>query len=111
LLATELLVSVGLQVDVASNGVQAVEMARRADHDLILMDMQMPEMDGLAAARHIRALPQHWATPIIAMTANAFSHDRDACLAAGMNDHLAKPVNLSQLYGALLRWLPHGTTA
>ena len=106
LLATELLASVGLQVDVADNGVQAVEMAQQADHDLILMDMQMPEMDGLAAARRIRALPKHAATPIIAMTANAFSQDRDACLAAGMNDHLAKPVNLSQLYGTLLRWLP-----
>ncbi|MBA4110491.1 MAG: hypothetical protein C0487_12955 [Leptothrix sp. (in: Bacteria)] len=105
-LATELLVSVGLRVDVADNGVQAVDMAQRADHDLILMDMQMPEMDGLTAARRIRTLPKHSATPIIAMTANAFSQDRDACLAAGMNDHLAKPVNLSQLYSTLLRWLP-----
>ncbi|RZI84551.1 MAG: response regulator [Rubrivivax sp.] len=106
LLATELLQSVGLRVDVAENGRQAVEQARHGAHDLILMDMQMPEMDGLEATRLIRNLPRHASTPIIAMTANAFSQDREACLAAGMNDHVAKPVDLHQLYATLLRWLP-----
>ncbi len=104
-LATELLMSAGLSVDVAENGRQAVELAQRGRYALILMDMQMPEVDGLEASRRIRALPGHATTPIIAMTANAFNQDRDACLAAGMNDHLSKPVDLTRLYATLLRWL------
>jgi two-component system sensor histidine kinase/response regulator len=106
LLALELLKSAGLRVEVANNGVEAVAQVQRRHHDLILMDMQMPEMDGLEATRRIRALPACANTPIIAMTANAFNDDREACLAAGMNDHLVKPIDLPKLYAALLHWLP-----
>ena len=104
-LATELLRLVDLQVEVADNGRIAVDMASQGDFDLILMDMQMPEMDGLEATRLIRALPRLDATPIVAMTASAFGADRDACLAAGMNDHIGKPVNPATLYEKMLRWL------
>jgi PAS domain S-box-containing protein len=104
--ALELLHSVGLAVDTAENGSEAVERIRQHDYELILMDMQMPVMDGLAATRIIRALPQGSNKPILALTANAFSEDRDQCLQAGMDDCIVKPVNPEALYGSLLRWLP-----
>ena len=103
--ARELLHSVGLQVDVADTGRRAVQMADKHRYDLILMDMQMPEMDGLQATRAIRTRARLAEVPIIAMTANAFSEDRAACLAAGMNDHVGKPVEPDALYDTLLRWL------
>ena len=105
MVARGLLEAVGLRVTIASDGVQAVDLAAKTAYDLILMDMQMPHRDGLEAAQAIRALPECSTVPIVAMTANAYDDDRDRCLAAGMNDHLAKPIYPEVLYATLLRWL------
>ena len=103
--ATAMLESVGLRVDVAEDGQAAVAQVHRVAYDVILMDMQMPVMDGIAATRAIRQLPAYVTTPIVAMTANAFDEDRQRCLAAGMNDHIAKPVDPDTLFAVLARWL------
>ena len=93
-----------IAVDLAENGEIAVRMVRNKDYDLVLMDMQMPVMDGVEATRVIRADPRFNSLPIIAMTANAMAADRDRCLEAGMNDHIAKPIDPEQLFRVLLRW-------
>lgn len=107
----EMLGRMGLAVDSVEDGQDAVEVAQQRDYDLVLMDLQMPRMDGLQAARALRAMPRHARTPIVAVTANAFSEDRDRALAAGMDDHLAKPVDPQALEAVLLRWLPHTPVA
>jgi hypothetical protein len=101
-----LLEEVMLAVDVAEDGQQALEMAGREQYALILMDVQMPRLNGLDATRAIRRLPGYADTPILAMTANAFDEDRRDCLAAGMNDHIGKPIAPETLFTALQRWLP-----
>ena len=100
-----LLDDVGLVVDTAENGAEALAAASRQHYDLILMDMQMPVMDGLTATRRILALPGYAQVPIIATTANAFVEDQHACLAAGMVEVLTKPLDVELLYASLCRWL------
>ena len=101
----ELLLDTGLVLDLAENGKVAVEKTGSNCYDLILMDMQMPEMSGAEATKVIRQLSGYASTPIIAMTANAFEKDRQECLEAGMNDYLAKPVLPEKLYQTLQKWL------
>ncbi|MDE2440588.1 MAG: CHASE domain-containing protein [Betaproteobacteria bacterium] len=94
-----------LKVDIAENGAQALELAGAGYYDLVLMDMQMPVLDGLSATRAIRQLPGHAHTPIVAMTANAFADDRARCIEAGMSDFIAKPVAPKLLFTKLAHWL------
>jgi signal transduction histidine kinase/DNA-binding response OmpR family regulator/HPt (histidine-containing phosphotransfer) domain-containing protein len=103
--ALGLLSDADLSIDVAENGQVAVQMTATAKYDLVLMDMQMPVMDGIAATRAIRTNPQLRALPIIAMTANVMAHDIEQCVEAGMNDHVAKPIDPDALFAALLRWI------
>ena len=104
-IASILLQDAGFEVDVADDGVSAVEKASQTKYGLILMDMQMPELDGLGATRNIRQLPDYADVPILAMTANAFLEDKVRCLAAGMNGFVSKPAPPEDLYRALLQSL------
>ena len=103
--AQALLVGAGLQVDLACDGQQAVNMVQAQDYDLVLMDMQMPVMDGLEATRLIRTDLHMTELPIVAMTANAMASDREECLRAGMNDHVAKPMDPVRLFETLRQWI------
>ena len=107
-IAKMLLEDVGLSVDLAEDGKIAVEKAGGAAYDLILMDMQMPHMDGLEAARQIRQLAGYSRVPILAITANAFAEDKAHCFDAGMNDFIAKPMTPEVLYDALFKWFEIG---
>ena len=107
-IAQALLEDVGLQIDLAENGREAVEKARSGNYDVILMDMRMPVLDGLNATREIRQLLGHHTPPILAMTANAFAEDKDQCFEAGMDDFISKPVMPEVLYETLLNWFEKG---
>ncbi len=108
-----LLTRVGLVVDSVENGIEAIKKARTTSYDLVLMDIQMPECDGLEATRRIRAMSDsvnktaihNSCIPIIAMTANVLEEDRIACLEAGMGELLGKPVKPDKLYATLIKWL------
>ncbi|MBV8619348.1 MAG: PAS domain S-box protein [Curvibacter sp.] len=103
--AAELLTDAGFVVELAGNGREALDKLRQHRFDLVLMDMQMPVMDGLEATRILRSQPDTRHLPVVAMTANATSQDRERCLAAGMNDHVAKPVDPDELWATLARWI------
>jgi signal transduction histidine kinase/CheY-like chemotaxis protein/HPt (histidine-containing phosphotransfer) domain-containing protein len=103
--AVHFLRKAGLEVEVAAHGAEALERLPRGRYDVVLMDCQMPVMDGYEATRRIRALPGFSGLPIIAMTANALEGDFERSLAAGMNDHLSKPIDAPRLYRTLARWL------
>lgn len=110
-LVLALLKKFGYAADIANNGRETVRAVQRQTYDLVLMDVQMPELDGLAATRQIRALdltsqePPTQSSPyIVAMTANAMQGDRELCLQAGMDDYLSKPIQVAELRAALERW-------
>ena len=103
--ALGLLEDAKMSIEVAENGEEALRMASTKKYDLVLMDMQMPVMDGVTATKAIRSNPQLSNLPIIAMTANVMAADREKCIEAGMNDHVAKPIDPDELFTVLLRWI------
>lgn len=105
-IAQFLLTNLGFQVEIAKDGLESLDLAKETHYDLILMDMQLPKMDGLTATRAIRQTSKNSMTAIVAMTANAFAEDHQKCLNAGMNDHITKPLEIDKFYGLLLKWLP-----
>ena len=105
--AGEILARIGLTVEIAENGLQAIQKVNAAEFDLVLMDIQMPEMDGYTATKRIRSQAQHETLPIIAMTAHAMASDREKSLSVGMNEHLTKPIDKNLLHSVLLQWIEH----
>jgi PAS domain S-box-containing protein len=101
----DLLAQAGIQVRVAANGQEAITAIQLQTPDCVLMDCQMPVMDGFEATRLLRAMPEYQLLPIVALTANVMTHDRELCLQAGMNDFLSKPININDLFAMLSRWL------
>ena len=95
----------GLRVDTAADGVQAIRKAQETSYALILMDMQMPNLNGLEATQQIRELPSYRDIPILAMTANAYIEDKIRCFEAGMNEFIIKPIVPDQIFATLLTWL------
>jgi len=104
-LAQELLLSNGLFVTLANNGEEALAQLELSEFDGVLMDCQMPVMDGFEATRRIREQPKYQNLPVLAMTANAMVGDRDKVLAVGMNDHIAKPINVNKMFGTMAQWI------
>ena len=104
-LALDLLVTNGLSVEVAANGAEALELLQSQHFDGVLMDCQMPVMDGYRASRKIRQHARFQDLPVIAMTANAMQGDRDRALAAGMNDHIPKPINVNNMFNVMAKWI------
>ena len=103
--ATHILAEAEIEVEIANNGVEAVDAVKKKRYDAVLMDMQMPRMDGYQATGVIRQNPEMQDLPIIAMTANAMEGDRDKCIEAGMNDYVSKPIDPSKLFATLLEWI------
>lgn len=108
-IAMEFLQEAGMRIEVAENGQEALDALHNKLYDLVLMDVQMPVMDGFEATRKIRQNPRYARLPVIAMTANAMKGDRNRCLQAGMNDYVSKPVSQARLYQTLLKWAPANT--
>jgi signal transduction histidine kinase/CheY-like chemotaxis protein/HPt (histidine-containing phosphotransfer) domain-containing protein len=106
--ASEILEQAGFYVDIANHGQEALDMLGERDYDCLLMDVQMPVMDGFTATSKIREQAKYTELPVLAMTANATVEDREKSLAAGMNEHIAKPINPQVLFEALLKWISHG---
>ncbi|MEO5355639.1 MAG: response regulator, partial [Magnetococcus sp. XQGC-1] len=104
--AQEMLEGIGIAVTLANHGQEAIQQLLERPFDLVFMDLQMPVMGGHQATQQIRSMPPFQKLPIIAMTAHALDGDREACLAAGMNDYIAKPIDLQQLCHLLVRWIP-----
>ncbi len=107
--ASEILQDEGFVIEIANNGKEALDMALARPYELVLMDMQMPVMDGLEATREIRKHKDSGALPILAMTANASQADRELCVSAGMDEHITKPIDPEKLFAALLRWIKPGS--
>ena len=106
--AVEILSQAGVNVEVANNGIEALDALKHKAYDAILMDVQMPEMDGFEATRRIRQDLRMIQVPIIAMTANAMKGDREKCLEAGMNDYISKPIHIDELFSVLKKWVEPG---